>query len=338
MGADLCRCSVALAVAFLAYAAVSLIWTPFLDDGILEIAYFSVFAGAVILGATLDNLRCVFLAAAFGIGANSLFAIVQWMGWNPVIQLTPRPSGLFLNANILSETSALILVGLFVHSATLLRSHPFVWWLAALCMAPSLLLPMHRGSMIALGIAGTIWLIQTWRSLSKLRNALLLALLLSMSLVLVVIKTPLSAPVLSGSIAERLTIWHAALDGLTWFGHGAGSFRGLFAIYAAPYTDTLNLSALHAHNDLLELAFNYGIFAALPLAGVAYFLIVSSSPFRLVVLVFLVEGCFEFPLFMPATGFLAALAFGSCIRDRFKLRLNQHGGGMALFAGDHKPR
>ncbi len=323
---------------FLGIAAASLIWTPFLDDGVLEFAYLLTFAGAVWLGLLLEDLRCVFLAATLGIGLSSLIAISQWMGFNPVISLTPRPSGLFLNANILAETAALVFVGLIVQSANWRQSHPFVWSMAALGTAPSLLLPMHRGSMIALGIAGTIWLLAKLKKCDRLGAEMrtivgitgLFFVLSILTLRFLWSWKPLA------SVEERLTIWRAAFDGLSITGHGAGSFRGLFAIYAAPYTDTLNLSALHAHNDLLELAFNYGIFAALPVLGVALILYRTSSPLRYVVVVFLVEGCFEFPLYMPATSMLAAIALGACIRDRSKFRIGQPRSGMDLLAGhDH---
>lgn len=136
--------------------------------------------------------------------------------------------------------------------------------------------------------------------------------------------------ILPASVGERLQIWEATISGFTWFGHGAGSFRGLFPLYA-PNIDTMVLWPQHAHNDLLELIFEYGVFAAIPVA-IAILCLFSRSPLRYVVLVFLVEGCFEFPLFMPATGFLSALCVGHCLREWDRARFAQLYGRVVAFA------
>jgi O-antigen ligase len=296
---------------FSVYMLVSLMWSPFKMDGLSELMNFTSILLSIIIGmkAARSLMRCAVLAAAFGIGLNSIFAVIQWYGFHPVIQLTPRPSGLFLNGNVLAEISALVLVGCWNTRSAWMSV------LSSIIMLPALLLPQQRGSMIALAIAGMIWLIQRWRYGWSLASGIALILLAGacfMATGSVSSMWTWEQAIRLGSISERLSIWSATIDGFTLFGHGAGSFRGLFPLYA-PQIDTMILWPQHAHNDLLELIFEYGIFAAIP-AALASLCLMSNSPYRWVVLVFLVEGCSGFPLFMPATSFLAALCMGHCLR------------------------
>lgn len=343
------------------YPCFTLLWAPSMPDGILEICLLVTFLASMLLRC---DLRKIFLVSAYGIGLNSVIAVIQWMGYQPVITLTQGPSGLFLNANILAETASLVFVGVvssafrrkgLAESDTVsdvigcsAKSRPPPWtripsWLTAnkwtmlavLLILPSLLLPHHRGSMIALGIAGMIWLIQKWRYGSLIAAAILVqSAFLFLGFKLYSDVSPwifLSVP----SLSERFEIWHATFTGLTWFGHGAGSFRSLFPVYAAPFIDTLQVRPLHAHNDLLELIFEYGIFASIP-AAIAGLCLASRSPMRYVVIVFLVEGCLEFPLYMPATGFLAALCAGHCLRDWNSNRIVELWRRMALYVRCHE--
>lgn len=332
---------------FVIYAIASLIWTPFPLDGILEAIILSTLCLAVMVGRSAPSLEFVFRATAIGIGFNSLIAIAQYFRFEPVVQLCCRPSGLFLNGNILAETAALVIVGMLAVAP----GTRFITKMITLsACAPSLLLPMHRGSMIALAVAGMTLLLSTaikgprWRLYGGLLfvalgipKALAVAywLLYPTGSSAALMTEPLLS-ILPASVGERLQIWQATISGFTWFGHGAGSFRGLFPLYAATI-DTMLLWPQHAHNDLLELIFEYGVFAAIPVA-IAALCLFNRSPLRYVVLVFLVEGCFEFPLFMPATGFLAALSIGHCLREWDRARFAELFGRMAAFARRRRAR
>lgn len=294
---------------------LSLLWSPIPPEGIFQCLVLIGLMLAASLGGRLESrsLSRVFRCAAYGIGLNSIFAVIQCLGFHPVIQLSFYPSGLFLNANVLAETSALILAGTLA-TATGLRYGVF-----ALMIMPSVLLSHHRGSMIALAIAGMIWLLSTLTRYWRWRLWPGLLVVGSLLALLMLLRDGDigwgAADGMPASLAERLDIWHATLSGLTWFGHGGGSFRSLFPLYAAPYLDTIATRPLHAHNDILELIFEYGIFACVPIAFTLLCL-ASRSPYRYVVIVFLVEGLSGFPLFMPATGFLFALSLGDCYRGR----------------------
>ena len=281
-------------------------------DGVSTFLLIWTICVALWIGSSLKSLCLTFHLAAYGIGLSSAVAIVQWFGYQPVIALTPI-SGLFLNKNILAETASLVVVGCLVYRL----------WFTALLTVPAIILPMHRGSMIALAIAGMIWVF--WKLHGRTFNVWLLPFVLLSSLGM----ATLGLHNIPASLSERLAIWHATYDGLTWFGHGPGSFAQLFAVYAAPYIDTIEHRPLHAHNDLLELTFEYGVFALVP-AAFALFCLLARSPVRFVVLVFLIEGLVEFPLYMPATAFLAALCAGHLCRDGNRLRLGELWRRMAL--------
>jgi O-Antigen ligase len=320
-----------LGLAFLAYAGLSLLWTPFPLDGCYELGIVALLGGSFCLGSCLERVHVVFVGAALGLVPSLIVGVMQWYGANPVLQLTPNPSGLFVNANIWGETASLALIGIASSSSACFRTASdirstatvVIPTLASQCIvliamvisAVSLLLSHHRTSMIALGIVGMIWLMN-WLATSghlhwsRLTRSVIVAAVFVAILSSVIFAFLIQLPIL-GSVTERIAIWHATLDGLTFLGHGAGSFRGLIPLYFFSKSE----GALdYAHNDLLQLAFEYGIAALVPAAIFALLALRSASTMRYVLIVFGIQSLAEFPLYMPATGFLAALAAGHCSR------------------------
>ena len=327
-------------ISFAVLSIAAMLRSPLLLDGISEIISFMALAMAFFIGLECKSLHQVFRFAAYGIGLSSFIAVLQWLGYDPIINLARSPSGLFLNGNYMAEASCLVLVGLLA-SGSMTRPAKAVWlsiltvpaiilpsqqpkdrespsnsknWLLIFITLPALLLPLHRGSMIALGIAGMTWLLSilsnNWRWKAGIGALLTIAIaVLWLNLNGFWIALP-------PSIAERLQIYHGAWNGLTWFGHGAGTFHGMFPLFAPPDMDTVAARPWNAHNDILELAFEYGVFAIIPVIFFGMCLpFASRSPLSYVLLVFVVEGFSDFPLFMPATGFLAALCAGHVCRD-----------------------
>lgn len=313
--------------AFGLYAVASLTWTASQLDGILEIVVLGTLFQSIILGHSLGSknlepFRLIFFAASLGIGINSAIAIAQALGYRPVIQIFNSPSGLFLNGNILAETATLVAVGCAVHRM----------WMAVAIVSPAIVLPMHRGSIVAIAVVATWWAIghRRWFAAAAIAAACVLV-TAYLTLNRYVPTDAVGRAIGNGGqgIAERFGIWKPTLGGLTWFGHGAGAFRGLIELYSQGAV----ADPLHAHNDLLELTFNYGLAALIPMAVVAACLM-SGSPYRLVVLALAVLGLSEFQLFMPATGFLGALCVGACLRDLSDRRRLDHGSGGRVHSGD----
>jgi hypothetical protein len=272
----------------------------------------------------LTNPRLMFRAAAFGLGPSSVISIIQALGYEPVAHLTPHISGLFLNGNMMAEASALVITGCLIYRLCG----------CAILTLPALMLPFHRGSMIALAIACIVRL--------NLRLTYKFALLSLMGFAALAMwrelhvtgywQSHVSEPGLIGSVQERLDIWQAAISGLTWSGHGVGSFRALFPLYGGPITDTMAIRPFFAHNDFLQLTFELGIFSVIPIALIIA-PVLSSSPLKYVVLVFIVEAMFEFPLHMPATLFVSALCIGSIYREWLVSRIHILHGGVEFQPG-----
>ena len=303
----------------LAYPLLSLFWSPLSLDGMSEIMSFTALILAFLIGLQSPSMHQVFRFAAYGIGLSSFIAVLQWLGYDPIINLARFPSGLFLNGNYMAEAAALVIAGLCVLPASQRpkdRESPSNSknWLLIFITLPALLLPLHRGSMIALGIAGMTWLLSILSN--NWRWKVGVGALLTIAIVVLWLNLNGFWIALPPSIAERLQIYHGAWNGLTWFGHGAGTFHGMFPLFAPHDMDTVAARPWNVHNDILELAFEYGVFAIIPVVFFGMCLpFASRSPLSYVLLVFVVEGFSDFPLFMPATGFLAALCAGHVCRD-----------------------
>lgn len=314
-----------IGLAFLGYAALSLLCTPFPLDGCYELGILAIVAGSFCLGSSLERCDLVFVGAALGLVPSLIVAVMQWIGrgkcfestdaicgafttWyeaHAVLQLTPEPSGLFVNANLMGEASSLVFVGAIAG----LRGGRADRWVMVLATASALclILSHHRTSMIALATAGMTWGAEKrFHKEKQLWLAALCAPLLLLFLCGIIFFTDIP------TVHERIGIWRSTVSGLTFFGHGAGSFRNLIPLYFLSESEG---GLDYAHNDLLQLAFNYGIAALLPAALFGLLIISSTSPMRYVLLVFGIQSLAEFPLYMPVTGFLAALAAGHCSRD-----------------------
>ena len=291
-------------IAFYAYALISLTWSPFFLDGMLEVLRLGILICIMGIGRSLGSLTLILKCCTFGISLSSAVAIGQQIGYVPgfVTTVTGHPSGLFVNGNILAEGATLLLVGL-------LCDRCYLW--ALLCL-PAALLPVSRASMIALAVVGMIWLASIMSRKSYLivfAGLLVLATLMSIRL-LNGYQTP---ALIFDSLFDRLQIWHATLTGITFWGHGAGSFRGLYPVYAAPLFDVTVLWPLHAHNDALELLFNYGAISTLVIIPFTA-LCIPPSQYRSVLIAAGIISLAGFPLFMPFSAAIICLCAGHCMR------------------------
>jgi hypothetical protein len=282
----------ALGLAFLAYAAASLAWTPDPYQGTWLLWQWLLLAGAFTLGSRLSCLRPVVVGAGLGLAISGAIAVAQALGWQSIPQ-NNAPAGLFVNRNYLAEAAVLALVG-----AVGFR----LWWLAA-ALVPAIVLPTARGAAVALAGVGAAWL---WTR-SRLAAALLIA---GMAAAL-----PLTYSAHNASIGQRVDLWKSTVAGLTWTGSGVGSFYARFPSHA-PDWPLLEHRPAHAHSDPLELVYEFGI-GAVPIGALLVLLMWGPlTPARAMLLAFLIEGAFGFPLRWPVTAFLAALAAGHLCRDR----------------------
>ncbi len=274
-----------LGILFLLYASISLAWAPDLNEGMQDVWKLWICAGVFVLGATTD-LRRVFMGLALGFAVNSTIVVAQCYGWEGILQIAP-PAGLFSNKNFGGEAAALVVVGLIG-----IR----LWWLVPLPLI-TLLLSTSKAGLLAAAI-GILFVAPPLIRWAAAALVLIFASVLSESFTGHV-----------GSLMQRVGVWEDLVRNLTWLGHGAGSFYILM-----PDISVFNRASVRfdfAHNDWLQLVFEYGIGAAPLFAGlILAFVRGTSKVAQAVLLAFIVEGCFGFPLHLPVTAFVAALCAG----------------------------
>lgn len=235
---------------------------------------------------TMPDLRTVAIGIGLGIGANSLVVLAQvFDGWQGIIQITAY-SGLFFNRNIASELAAMALV---------LAVGYRLWWLI-----PGILPTLYvgaRSAVLACGIAGMIALWERdrfWAMMTALGAALL-----------VVTHTNSME-----SLIARFGVWQDTALNLSFFGHGVGSFIANYPTFQH-HSSPLTIRYENTHNDILQVLYELGIGGALLIAILAVRLVkVNRGPEWYALVVFLIEGCFGFPLYEPATGAVAACCAG----------------------------
>ena len=264
---------------FLLYALTSILWTPWWQDGVWAVWQFALFGLAFWLGSTLSSTRSILLGAAIGLWISSAAAIAQVLG-DTTLLFIRAGAGLFYSPILSGETAALVILGLVAYEE---------WWYI-LGVAPLLILSQSRGAWLALGFGLIAHYGRSWWLLAG------------------TVFGSLAAVLVVGSPHDtlRIGIWTSALDLLRPFGWGAGSFLALLLPGIHPE---------YAHNDFLQLAFEYGLGAAPLLLLLALCAIRRTSREWPIYMAFLFMACFSFPFYMPTTLFLGALCAGRLARD-----------------------
>jgi O-antigen ligase len=269
---------------FLAYAALSVSWSPNVWESFDVLIKLIVIAEAFALGSSLGSADRIVAGAVWGIGLSSLLILLD----ADVPRTSDWPAGLFVNSNALGEIAALVLV------AAVARR---IWWAIPLIL-PALIASHCRGAMLAVAGGAVIWM---W---GRSRIAAV-----AMAGAGVAVIVGLGA---ASSVQQRLDMWFSVLPGLSAFGHGLGSFYTLYPLYS-PF-DTLLQRPEHLHNDWLEFAFELGIVGA----GLCAAFLWSARSVILAVLA--IEACFGFPLHLAATAVLGGILSGHAALGRDGLR------------------
>ena len=272
-------------IAFLVYACLSLVWARDIFLGVWGVWTWTMIALAVWWGST-SSLRPIICGLAIGMGVSSALAVLQWLGYSPVATANPlRPAGLYYNPMAHGEILALMIVALAAYR---------LWWYIP-ALLPGLLLSGSRGAFAALGLG----LICVW-----LRRSPVILFAVAAGLFIL-------AFTYSPTDLMRLQIWKVTWLNLSLLGHGAGSFEGL--IFMSSPTNLLHPE--YAHNDFLQLAFEFGLGAAIPVGILLLALRQVSSPEWPILATVLFMATFSFPLYMPVTAFIAALCTGRLVSD-----------------------
>ena len=298
-----------LGLTFIGWAALSLTWTPNLPDGLNGLIQLLIGAEAFLLGARLPTLKPIFMGLAAGLTISSLIIISPLMALIPHQPISIHLEGLLGNRNMLAEAAALTAIGIIGYR---------LWWFIPGLLPAILMPPMARGAIVGGLTAALIWLWSRSRILAGLFA------LLSIFAIAILIDQR------SATVLERWHIWTDTVQGLTFLGHGIGSYYFLYPFI----NNTFDISLArpeHPHNEILEVWFELGAIGVCLFAGlVAAAYRVANHVCRCVLAAFVTIGMFAFPSHVPFSAFIAALVIGHTARNGLSIWSEHELGGSGL--------
>lgn len=271
-------------LAFVAYATVHVFFTPTPYSSVYGLWLIWIMGLSMWFGTTLSDVRGLYAGLAAGGAVSSAVAVLQYFGVGVVPTLSPSAAGLYVNSVQHGAVLALLIVALASERM----------WLWALPLLPGIALSNSRGAWLALAVGLLACYVRR---------------LWIFGLVAVVGAFYFLAP-WSPSDQVRMQIWSAAWQSLTLYGWGPGVFYTILLPREGGF-----FYPEYAHNDALQLLFEYGIGALPAFAVVAFALIRSRCVEWPVVVGFVVAGCYSMPLYMPVASFLALVAVGRILRS-----------------------
>lgn len=293
-------------IAFITYAAALAPLTMAPYASVFGLWLLATTALCVWFGTVSGSLRDLYKGLAVGATVSSFISVLQYFGMPVLPSTSLTPAGLYVNAVQNGTILALVIVALVSERL----------WLWTLPLWPGEVVAHSRGAWIALaiGLLGC-----------RYRKPWLFGLVVLAGAVFML--SPLNS-----SDAQRLYIWKTALYNTTPFGWGPGMFYVLLMNDGhGPFYPE------HAHNDAIQLAFEYGFAALLPLSVLCFAVSRAKTKEWPVVLAFMVAGCYSMPLWMPVTSFLGLACVGRILRDYGLARSQRSRGGpfvlQRLFAG-----
>ncbi len=270
---------------FLAYAVIRMTATPTPYASVWGLWLIVIMGLALWFGSTIGSPRSLYKGLAAGGTVSSALAVAQHFGlqWPPMT--SSDPAGLYVNSVQQGTILALLVVALTSERL----------WLWVLPLLPGLALSHSRGALLALavGLLG-VYVRRIW--VFGLVGAVGVVLLWWLPI--------------SSSDALRLEIWRIAWENLTWLGIGPGVFYTIMI----PQPGGGWIYPEHAHNDALQLAFEYGV-GALPVFAIFAFTLAQTRAREWpVVVAFITAGCYSMALWMPIASFLGLVCVGRVLR------------------------
>lgn len=265
---------------FLLYASLSWMWSP---HGTLDLLRLFGLASVFVWATTLKDLKNIVFGLSCGLCVVALIAISQYFGFDIVFKATDKPAGLFVNSNVYSEITGMLFLLILIYK---------LWWFLPATI-PGLLVS-SRATIIGLGLTFLIWLWAKSRSL-----AIFISILTTLAFVLTTNFEDFK------SVYERFDIWKDTISGFTLLGHGVGSFVYDYPIYEH-YHDMMTTRPFEAHNDLLQLIFEFGI-GIIPLILMISLLLKTNDNHKYPLIFFIIISQLGFPFHMPVTAFMATI-------------------------------
>ena len=328
-----------LGVAWLAWLAVTLLWSHSFYDGVIGLWRWLLIGMALYLGSSMTPRNMAWSAGAFaaGIALNGGLALGQSefpetlkIFWLEYVQQTVLPAGTYANKNYLAEAALVGLVLAFTIKPIWLR------YGVAACCALGWVLPLSRGALLAGAVVAVLWLFAPERRYRQLCR-------LSAIFIVVVATIGFTAhfhgvDLKQSSFGDRVAFYANSLVmiGDNPFGQGVGNFWAAYPLYHDALIDTpsdayrLDSRPRTAHNDLLTLTAETGIIGGIILVAILLLVIYRSrSPYRYALFAVLTLGAFNFPLYLPVTGFMAGLVAGNMLVHKN----HDHSGAVGRWCG-----
>jgi hypothetical protein len=270
-----------LGLCFLAWVLLSITWSPQPLDAVYG-AWVAILWGLSFqLGYTTTNPVPLYRGLAYGLYINVAIACAQWLGYHPFpvfSEGTPQSNiaGLLYNRTVFGAACALVALALIQHRR----------WAYAIPLLFGIFLSGSRGAVLAVIFA-------LIANRSRLVGVALLAAAAALALYFD-----------TTSDHERLIAWGIIGRNLTLSGWGPWS-----TTYLLMLLPDHNVLISAAHNDYLQLVFEFGLAATLPISILA---VASRTP---TVLGYACLACFWFPTYTPVTAFVGLFALGRSVRE-----------------------
>lgn len=298
-----------LLAGLIVYALVSLAWTQNIYSAGWGLWFLFIWALAYNWGTLMTSTRRMWHGLSVGLSIGSLVALAQALDIGLVEIADPnKPAGLLFNSSLFGVCLGLVIVGCICHR---------LWWYLPI-LSLGLILSGSRGGMLLVAI-GLIVIHIHW----------VIAVGFGIACALTLIFT------VDPADSQRLQIWGVTLNALSLFGHGPGSFTDLHYITRAK---SLLIRPEYVHNDYLQLIYEFGIAAILPIGAFGLALVRRRSADWPVLFAFAVLATFYFPLYTPITAFIGFVVAGHCTRDWPLVWNVMYRWGRPLFSWPSEPR
>jgi exopolysaccharide production protein ExoQ len=252
--------------ALLAFTLLSVAWTG-APSVVTALGYWAAMASdvmAVLLltrkGDAMRTTDSILKGAVFGAAALSL------IGWcTPLTWDLRLGNEVYLHPNVLGMQ-----IGLAALIAQYLSSRSAVWRWFVIALTITLLRTLSKTAILAYLAAGCWYLVKDsrWTRAAKLR--IFAAALLVAACFEGLVVSYLDAYVTAGSgnkletLTGRTALWTVAFSMIVkrpWFGHGLMSFKPMIPLVG-------DFAAIHAHNELVQQLFEFGIVGTAIVAGI----------------------------------------------------------------------
>jgi len=271
-------------------AALSLLITPHLYGGILQLIFMVLLCGMAVGAAALRDVGPVIAALSWGVSISVAASVLQYFGW----QIVPHAglAGFYLNSEVLAEIAAPLFIWAFWSQR----------WALSGIMATAVLLCQSRIAVFVIGCG----LLFGWRAPRAVKLTCVAALMAAGITAVLFIG---AEKYLTGM--TRVMYWGAAMLSIVPGGRGLAWWA---AAHPFPMEEFVHSDVLQS---MLELGLGSVFFLAIPVMVLRRS---GGLAERAAYIGVCAEAVFSFPMHLPATGFLAAVLTGYLARRRAGVR------------------